>query len=109
MKALTSADSKALADLLGDDLVHIHANGHIEDKQQYLESISTKLQFIKVERASLNIRVYGDVAVATGILNQTVRVKASGATIDMRAVTTQNWICREDRWVQISFQATRLD
>ena len=49
-----------------------------------------------------------DLAIATGILQQTVRVKASGATVDMQAATTQNWIRRGGRWLLITFQATRL-
>jgi ketosteroid isomerase-like protein len=109
MKALMGADSGALAELLGDDLVHIHANGHLENKQQYLDSVSTKLEFIRVERPSLEVRAYGDVAIATGVLDQTVRVKASGATINMRAMTTQSWVRRNDKWLQVGFQATRLD
>jgi hypothetical protein len=108
-QALVNADWAALSGLLGDDLVHIHANGQIDDKAKYLEGVSSKLEFIKIERPSLDVRIYGDLAIATGLLNQTVRVKASGATIDMRAATTQAWICRDDRWLQISFQATRLD
>jgi hypothetical protein len=71
-KALVSADWKALDALVAGDVVHIHANGHIENKAQYLESVKTKLKFLKVERVSLNVRSYDEIAIATGVLHQTM-------------------------------------
>lgn len=108
-RALVNADWDALSALVSDDVVHIHGNGLIEDKATYLESIRTKLEFIKVERTSYMVRVYGDVAVATGILEQTVRVKGPGTVVTARLATTQVWVKAGNRWTQNSFQGTRLD
>jgi ketosteroid isomerase-like protein len=107
-RALVSADWPALAALVADDVVHIHATGQIDDKAQYMEGLRTKFEFIKVERDSLHVRCYGDFAIATGILTQTIRLKGPGTVLEMRAATTQTWIQKGNRWVQNSFQATRI-
>jgi ketosteroid isomerase-like protein len=107
--ALMAADWPALAALIADDVVHIHANGHSEDKVQYLSSVQTKLEFIKVKRVSLYVRCAGNVAVATGVLDQTVRIKEPGTVVDMHVATTQTWIRQSDgHWAQSSFQATNI-
>lgn len=105
--ALVAADLKSLASLVADDLVHIHANGTVEDKVSYLNILTTH-EFIEVRRPALRVRHYGDVAVVTGLLHQKLRVKASGALLDMRAATTQMWVRDPGGWRQSSFQATNV-
>jgi ketosteroid isomerase-like protein len=107
--ALVSKDWPALAALIGEDLVHVHANGLVDDRAGYLEGARTKLDYLKFERISLNVRCYGDIAVATGILFQSLRVKGPETVVDMKSATTQTWVRRGDRWLQNTFQATRTD
>jgi ketosteroid isomerase-like protein len=106
--ALVNADWAALAGLLSEDLVHIHATGLIDDKPKYLEGARTKLVFLKVERVSLDVRFHGELAIATGVLNQTLRIKGPETVVDILSATTQVWIPRDGRWVQSTFQATRI-
>jgi len=106
--ALIKADRDALAVLLSDDLVHVHASGLVEDKRQYLDSATKKLKFFKVNRVSFHIRCYEGFAVATGELNQTIRGNESEAIVEMRLATTQTWIRQEDRWLQNTFHATYI-
>lgn len=107
-RALVNSDWAALEALLADDLVHIHANGQIENKSEYLTSVRTKLEFLKFERPSLRVRSYGNWAVATGEFLQTVRVKGPGTVVELRAASTQTWVKTNGRWLQNSFQATRI-
>jgi ketosteroid isomerase-like protein len=106
--ALVSCDWEALSSLMSDDLVHIHTTGLIDDKRSYLEGARTKLDYLKVERISFDVRFYGDVAIATGVLNQTLRIKGPETIVEIRAATSQAWIRRDGRWVQTTFQATRI-
>ena len=109
-RALVEADLKTMAELVADDVVHIHASGLVEDKAAYLLGVETKLDFQRVERpAPLTVRVYGDVAVATGPLDQTVAIKGPGTVIEMSTITTQVWVKKGSSWVQNSFQATRTE
>jgi ketosteroid isomerase-like protein len=107
-RALVSRDWVALAALLSEDLVHIHATGLIDDKTAYLEGVKTKLDFLKVERVSLDARVHGDWAIATGVLNQAVRIKGPETEVEFKAATTQVWIRSNGRWMLSTFQATRI-
>jgi len=107
-RALVSRDWAELAALLSEDLVHIHATGLIDDKAAYLEGVKTKLDFLKVERISLAVRVRDDWAIATGVLNQAVRIKGPETVVEFQAATTQVWTRSNGRWVLSTFQATRI-
>lgn len=106
--ALTSADYAALSDLLADDLVHVHANGLSEGKAAYLAGIAEKLEFLSVARPDLTVRVHDGVALATGPMVQTVRIKANGATVEMQAQATIVWRQDGGKWRICSFQATNV-
>jgi len=98
--ALTSGDVEALSDLMADDLVHIHGNGAIDDKAGYLEGVETKYVFHRVERGNLNIRVYADVVVVIGALDQTVSVRGTDKLNAIKAITTQTWVRSGASWKQ---------
>lgn len=98
--ALTSGDVKVLSALMADDLVHIHGNGAIDDKAGYLKGVETKYIFHRVERGDLNIRVYADVAVVIGTLDQSVSVRGTDKLNAIRAITTQTWVRSGGSWKQ---------
>jgi ketosteroid isomerase-like protein len=107
-RALVACDWQSLSELIAMDLVHIHANGAFENRDAYFDSVRNKLEFIRIERESLDVRPYGDIAIATGILKQTIRLKDSGAMLDMRLATTQVWGRTNNQWLQRSFHATHV-
>jgi len=104
-RALVENDLPALAALLSDDLVHIHTTGLVENKAEYLAGVEKRLQFLSVERGEMKIRVYGTVAVATGRLDQAVRIRATGQERRLEALTTQVWRKSDGRWLICSFHA----
>jgi hypothetical protein len=107
-RGLLSKDWPALAALMDEDLVHVHATGLIENKAAYLESARTKLDQLKFERLSYRVRCFDDVAIATGVLFQSLRIKGAETVVDAKAATTQTWIRRGGRWLQSTFHATRM-
>src|SRR5437879_5829197 len=107
-RALLAADWDALDTLMADDLVHIHANGVMENRSAYFHSVRTKLEFIRFERESLDVRCHRETAVATGILKQTLRTRDAGVVFEIRVATTQVWVRAGSRWVQTSFHATHI-
>jgi len=106
--SLLAGDCDKLAGLLADDLVHIHANGLVDSKASYLASVREKLYFLKIERPELQIRLFGDTAVVTGKLNQTMRIRDSGAVLELQAVVTQVWLKVSGGWQQSTYHASRL-
>lgn len=71
-RALVARDFPALKALLADDLVHVHANGKIDSQSDYLLTVEEAMNFLSVERRDLRVRTYGDTAIATGRLDQTI-------------------------------------
>ena len=96
--ALMSGDVDALGELLAEDLVHVHGNGQIDGKADYLSGVKSKYKFYRVERGHLNLRTYGDLAVVVGPLSQTVSV--NGVNKEISAVVTQTWVRRDGQWKQ---------
>ena len=107
-QALMARDFDKLDRLLASELVHVHANGQADDRETYLSGIRDRLEYLRVARPDLVVRVFGDSAVTTGVLDQTIRVKASGQTVDMRAFATQVWAKVDGSWKQVSFHASNL-
>src|SRR3546814_7464901 len=48
--ALISRDVERLETLIADDLIHIHGNGKVEGKSEYLEGIRARYRFYRVDR-----------------------------------------------------------
>ncbi|EJN37983.1 hypothetical protein PMI38_02517 [Pseudomonas sp. GM84] len=105
-RALVARDLQALAGLMDDRLVHVHATGKVDDKAQYLEMVAQHIDFLRVERADMNVRVHGDTAIASGHLEQAIVLRESGEKRLMKAYATQVWIRSEGAWRQCAFQAT---
>ncbi len=98
--ALTSGNIEAVRELMADDLVHIHGNGAMDDKAGYLKGVETKYVFHRIERGDLNIRIYGDVAVVIGPLDQTVSVRGIDKLNQIKAIATQTWVQNGAGWKQ---------
>lgn len=98
--ALTAGNIEAVRELMADDLVHIHGNGAMDDKAGYLKGVETKYVFHCIERGDLNIRVYGDVAVVVGPLEQTVSVRGVDKLNQIKAIATQTWVRSGTGWKQ---------
>ncbi|SDO06323.1 nuclear transport factor 2 family protein [Pseudomonas jinjuensis] len=105
-RALVRRDLPALAALMDERLVHVHATGKVDDKAQYLEMVERQIDFLSVERGDMRVRVHGDTAIASGRLEQTIVLRESGEERLMKAYATQVWVRGEGGWRQCAFQAT---
>ncbi|MCY1273267.1 hypothetical protein D3C76_876520 [compost metagenome] len=105
-RALVQRDLPALAALMDERLVHVHATGKVDDKAQYLEMVERQIDFLSVERGDMRVRVHGDTAIASGRLEQTIVLRESGEERLMKAYATQVWVRGEGGWRQCAFQAT---
>lgn len=98
--ALLAGDVATLGDLLSDDLVHIHGNGQVDGKTQYLEGVEGKYVFRELKRGHLDVRAYGEFAVVIGSLEQTIEVRETGQIVKVEAIVSQTWIRADARWRQ---------
>jgi ketosteroid isomerase-like protein len=105
-QALIEVDLDTLDALFDDSLVHIHAPGLVHDKAQLLEHTATRRAYLEITRGSLNVRVFGDVAVVTGPITNRLRT-ADGGERTLAGVATQVLVRSPDLgWRFVSFQMT---
>ncbi|MCC8967086.1 nuclear transport factor 2 family protein [Bradyrhizobium sp. Pear76] len=107
-EALVVGDYSLLSTLLADEVVHIHTSGRVEDREQFLANVRDRLEYVNVTRGDLNVLDLGDVALATGSIEQVVRMRATGKSHQMKFITSQVWRRTDAGWRQVSFQATSL-
>ena len=108
-RALVEDDMAALADLLDDELVHVHATGNVHGKPDVLNHAGNVLRFLDVARGPLRIRSLGpDAAVMTGPMTNTVRRRGhDDESVVVEAFVTQVWLRRNAQWMLFSFHAVR--
>ena len=103
-RAINEQDWDSLESLLADDLSHTHMNGLTQDKPTYLEGVKGRPR--TTSRRDLKVRLYGNVAVMTGIqVNIMVRDGVENTT-DMQGL--QVWVKNDNRWQQTAFQCSRI-
>jgi ketosteroid isomerase-like protein len=101
---INDKDFEALAGMLSDDLVHVHANGLRQDKSEYLKHVSSRPR--RTERKDLRVILHGDAAVMTGLLINTAEGQAPADVAPLTAM--QVWVRDGASWKQAAFQATRV-
>jgi ketosteroid isomerase-like protein len=105
--AMVRADSAELDRLLADDLTYVHSTGELNDRTQFLASISSKTtQYRSIEPGETDVRVYGDTAVVTG--RAAMKVTAKGQDLSFVLQYTAVYVRREGLWKLAAWQSTRL-
>ena len=102
-KAIAEGDMAALSALLADDYLHVHGDGRIGDKADYIAGVERAPR--KPVRSNLVVRLFGDVAVLTGDLLNTIDFPdRETLVID----TSATFVLREQAgdWVFVSGQLT---
>jgi ketosteroid isomerase-like protein len=105
--AMVAADIPRLAEMIDESAVYQHSTAAAETKQSFLDNIKTKtLQYHVLEPMERQVRVYGDVAIITGVL----RIKATnrGEAMDTRLRFTDIYARRDARYRLVSWQSTRF-
>jgi hypothetical protein len=102
-QAIADRDMVGLAALLSEDYLHVHGDGRIGDKADYIAGVE-RAPRVPV-RTNLVVRLFGDVAVLTGDLLNTIDFQdRERLVID----TTATFVLHEidGRWIFASGQLT---
>ena len=105
--ALVARDRSQLEALFTPDLVHIHSTGLQMNKTELIEYVMNVLEFLSVTRSDVKIKVYGDVAVMSGRMRNTMRRDDKPEPVTADALVTQVWIFAQGSWRQSHFHACR--
>ena len=106
-QAYKAGDVKALSGLLDNSLVLVEDDGSLKTKSEFLATVkgSTGNQE-QVAPESLTVRVFGDTAIAIGVI--AVKDSKGGRSVVHRERFIDTWIKRNGSWVCIATDATPM-
>lgn len=97
IKAQINADSAALDRLYADDFIGIGPSGTVRTKKEVLSDFASgSLKFQSITTADVQIRVYGDAAVETGL--STMKGRDADKVVPEENRFTRVWIRQGGRW-----------
>ena len=106
-QAYKMADRKALDALLDDQIVLVNDDGSIQNKAEFLASISSSnSQEQQVTPESITVHVYGNAATATGIFR--ARGTGGGKPYVRRERFVDTWIYQNGKWKCAAASATTV-
>jgi ketosteroid isomerase-like protein len=102
--AMIRKDKAILERVYATEYVYTHSNGAVLNKaQEIADTMSSNSKWTSSTFADLKVRVYGDVAIVTGV--QTLLGTSQGYMSGARRITDL-FIKRDGRWQQIGGQTT---
>ncbi len=108
VEALLKGDIDVLDQILSEDHTYGHANGRVDTKAQYLESIrSGRTKYLAAEYHDVDIRVYDAAGVVTG--RAQLKLNAQDREVDLLLRFTMVYMRLDGRWQAVAWQAARLE
>ena len=100
-------DRAALEKILSKDLVYTHSTGKVEDRTQYIASMTSGEQkYASVDYTDIAVRVYGTTAVVTAQARMTGSTKS--VPFDNKLRVLHVWVKQGGSWVLVAHQTTKL-
>ena len=106
-QAMIDGDLPTLSDLLLDDLHYSHTRGDVETKSQFLSTIeSNRIDYLGAEPRDVEVRVFGDTAVITGLSDMDLTVRGERMVFTIRFLE----VSRKDDsgWKLLAWQSVRF-
>ena len=110
-QAYKAGDTAALGSILDDAIVLVNDDGSVQTKAEFLNSVksvgsqpSTQQQQVAPE--SLNVHVFGNVAIASGVLR--VKGVERGKSYARRERFVDTWRMKGANWVCVGTDATPI-
>jgi len=101
-------DKKALGEILHDSIVLVNDDGSMQSKTLFLASVDAARPSDEqqAEPESISVRVFGDVAIATGIFRE--KGIENGKSYVRRNRFVDTWINRNGSWMCAAASATPM-
>lgn len=97
-------DRPTIERLTADDFIYIHSNGSVTNRaQEIAETLGAGTTWTNSKIDDLRVRVYGDVAIVTGL--NTLTGSAKGYVSGARRFTDV-WVRRNGQWKTVGGQST---
>jgi ketosteroid isomerase-like protein len=106
-KAMVDADIDTLEGFLADDLTYSHTTGWTESKSEFLQTVASgKINYMAVKPREVVVRIYGDVAVMTGLADMEGAVDDRVVSFTLRFLDVSRRI--GDSWQLVAWQSVRM-
>jgi ketosteroid isomerase-like protein len=107
-KAVVQGDVATFDRLLADDFTHTSQDGRFRTRAEWMKGrVQGKTNYVSYEVDDLQIRVFGDAAVATGRSKPSWR-ESDGTVAGGQYRFLRVWAKRDGRWRAVAFQSTRI-
>jgi ketosteroid isomerase-like protein len=104
-QAYKLGDTRALDDILDDQIVLINDDGSVQSKAEFLASVQpAKSQEQQVAPESMSVRVFGTTAIATGVFR--AKGVEAGKPYVRRERFVDTWVNKGGKWVCVATNAT---
>jgi ketosteroid isomerase-like protein len=104
-QAYKIGDTKALDALLDDAIMLVNDDGSVQSKKEFLASLhAANAQEQQVAPESMSVRVFGNTAIATGVLK--VKGVENGKQYTRREQFVDTWVNKGGKWVCVATDAT---
>jgi ketosteroid isomerase-like protein len=106
-QAYKAGDTKALSSILDNSLVLVEDDGSLKTKSEFLASVkSASGNQEQVAPESLSVRVFGNTAIAIGVIE--VKETKGGKSVSHRERFIDTWINKGGNWICIATNATPM-
>ncbi len=105
-KATIDEDIPTLSQYLAEELHYSHTRGNIDTKQSYLDTIaSKKIDYLSTNPRDVEVRIYGDMAVSTGLSDYDLISSGEHLTFVIRFLEVSKRV--GDIWQLVAWQSVR--
>jgi ketosteroid isomerase-like protein len=110
-QAYKTGDTAALSSILGDAIVLVNDDGSIQTRAEFLNSVKSSVsqpsaQQQQVAPESLNVHLFRNVAVATGVMR--AKGVEHGKSYSRRERFVDTWLKKGANWVCVGTDATPI-
>ena len=106
-QAYKAGDTKALAAILDNSLILVEDDGSLKTKSEFLASVKASSgNQEQVAPESLTVRVFGNTAIAIGVI--AVKGTKRGKPVVLRERFIDTWINKNGSWICIATNATPI-
>lgn len=106
--AVVRGDAATFDRLLADDFTHTSQDGRFRTRVEWMKGrVQGKTNYVSYDVDDLQIRIYGEAAVATGMSKPSWR-ESDGTLASGRYRFLRVWARRDGHWRAVAFQSTRV-
>ena len=105
--AMVAVDIDSLQQFLAEDLSYAHTTGWVETKQGFLSTVASEvIDYQSVIPRDVQVRIYGDIAVITGLSEMKLAVRGEPVNLTIRFLDVSRRVGQS--WQLVAWQSVRL-